>query len=206
VGVDAVYAVARRLGLNRRQPPFDVDELERRYAAGESIRSLAEEFGSYPQALARALRARGVKLRGRVKAEKGEVIAQFLDGASMTALAERYDMTVSGVSRLLSRAGVTFEDVTERAMLRLSVEGRFAPSQIAAAFGVEQARVIDVLAAAGVATDRAERTVDDAEVVHLYLTQRVTIGELMGLTGRDRPEITGLLDGAGVVFKPGRRR
>lgn len=86
-----------------------VDEIVRRYTAGESARQLAREHEVAPSALLRLMRERKVVVRKRAVewAETKELARLYEAGATMAELEERFGLSHGAVHRSLRRAGVS---------------------------------------------------------------------------------------------------
>ncbi|XPP26038.1 MAG: helix-turn-helix domain-containing protein [Leucobacter sp.] len=111
---DATTPVAESPGfkehrLGDRLGPDVVDEIVRRYEAGESARQLAQEHGVAPSALLRLMRERNMIVRKRVVewAETKELAQLYEAGATMVELEEQFGLSHGAVHRALRRAGVT---------------------------------------------------------------------------------------------------
>lgn len=82
------------------------------YLAGNSLKKIADREDTYVEAVRKVLIRHGVERRPHVKrlfTPEGEdkMIAQYLDGASLSSLATEYRCTFQGVARILERRGVS---------------------------------------------------------------------------------------------------
>jgi len=98
----------------------------RDYRAGATLRDLAARYGVSTKTVARALRQHGVVVRpagcrrgvpssedaqlvsasSRVRAVIDDVVWQYRAGATLAALAERYEVSSSSIRRALEERGV----------------------------------------------------------------------------------------------------
>jgi DNA invertase Pin-like site-specific DNA recombinase len=85
-----------------------MDEIVRRYEAGEGSPTIAREYGVAPSALIRALRARGVRIREQVLSD--EVVARaaqlYESGLPVQRVADELHVAKSTLLRALKKAGV----------------------------------------------------------------------------------------------------
>lgn len=105
-----VHRLSARLGADQ------VDEIVRRYEAGESARSLASEHDVAPSALGRLLRERNVVVRKLVVTpETAAAMARDYDaGMTMVELEKKYERSHGAVLRSLHRSGVQMRAKTPR--------------------------------------------------------------------------------------------
>ena len=94
--------------LSARLSPETIDNIVRRYEAGNSARSLAAEFEIAPSALLRLLRERNVVVRQQVVTHELEAaMARGYEAGITTAeLEEKYGLSHGAVLRALHRSGV----------------------------------------------------------------------------------------------------
>jgi len=97
-----IHRLSARLGGEQ------VDEIIRRYEAGESARSLAAEFGVAPSALIRLLRERNVVVRRQtITSDQEEMMARdYESGMTVAELKEKHGISHGAVLRALHRLGV----------------------------------------------------------------------------------------------------
>jgi hypothetical protein len=96
-----VHRLEARLGAER------VEEIVRRYQAGESARSLANEYGVAPSALIRLLRERNVVVRRQIVTPEQEatMAREYEAGATIAELERMHDFSHGAVLRALHRSG-----------------------------------------------------------------------------------------------------
>lgn len=97
-----VHRLSARLGAER------IEEIVRRYEAGESARTLAIESGVAPSALLRLLRERNVVVRKQVVTpDQEQLMAQGYEaGMTIAELREKHELSHGAVLRALHRSGV----------------------------------------------------------------------------------------------------
>jgi lambda repressor-like predicted transcriptional regulator len=97
-----IHRLSARLGAEQ------IDDVVRRYRAGESARSLATESGVAPSALLRLLRERNVVVRQQVvTSEQDQTMARdYGAGMTMAELEEKHGLSHGAVLRALHRMGV----------------------------------------------------------------------------------------------------
>lgn len=96
-----------------------LDEIVRRYVAGENTSQIATDIGVTPGGIRRALRREGVAMRSRAEARRGVVGMRALtgdqaaaaahlykSGLSMDAVADHFGISQHAVSNALRRLGV----------------------------------------------------------------------------------------------------
>ena len=98
----------RAQGLPKRLGAKKVEEIVRRYEAGESARSLAAEYGVAASALIRLLRENNVVVRRRKVTDKEAraMARDYTAGATMVDLEDKYRLSHGAVYRALYRVGV----------------------------------------------------------------------------------------------------
>jgi transcriptional regulator with XRE-family HTH domain len=94
--------------LSARLSPETIDDIVRRYAAGESARSLAQQIGIAPSALLRLLRERNVVVRQQVVTPELEqaMATGYKAGMTVAELKEKHGLSHGAVLRTLHRMGV----------------------------------------------------------------------------------------------------
>ena len=104
------HNIADRLGAER------VSGILRRYKAGESARSLAQEHDVAPSALVRLLRDINVTVRRKVvSAEtKALIVHEYEAGATVAKLEETHRLSHGSVLRALHGAGVEMREKAPR--------------------------------------------------------------------------------------------
>lgn len=109
--------------LSARLSAPQIEEVVRRYEAGESARALASESGVAPSALIRLLRERNVVVRMQVVTPDQEVaMAQEYEGGMTVAeLETKHRLSHGAVLRVLHRMDV---EMRAKAPRRNSVYGR----------------------------------------------------------------------------------
>lgn len=103
-------------GPTKKLGPEQEEEAARMYAAGQKTKSIAVHLGVHPVTLRKALRARGVALRGggqrRVEFADDVVRSMVMmkeTGASLREIAAAFHTSAPTVSGVLTRAGVRLE-------------------------------------------------------------------------------------------------
>lgn len=98
----------RAQGLPKRLSAKEIEEIVRRYEAGESARSLAVENSVAASALIRLLRENNVVVRRREVAddEAHAMAHDYETGATMADLEDKYRLSHGAVYRALHRVGV----------------------------------------------------------------------------------------------------
>lgn len=96
-----IHGLSKRLGVKK------VEDIIHRYEAGESARSLAEQFGVSTSAVVNLLRDNSVVVKKRrvTDAEARRMTKEYESGATMRELQAKYDLSHGAVSRALHRAG-----------------------------------------------------------------------------------------------------
>jgi hypothetical protein len=94
--------------LSARLEPEQIEDVVRRYEAGQSARTLAAESGVAPSALLRLLRERNVIVRRQVVTpEQDQTMArEYEDGMTMADLETKHGLSHGAVLRALHRSGV----------------------------------------------------------------------------------------------------
>jgi len=94
----------------------NVEEIIRRYMAGESATSLAKEFEVAPSALLRLLRERNVVVRRRLVTEEleQELAQDYEAGMTVAAIETKHRLSHNAVLRALHRAGVEMRGTGRR--------------------------------------------------------------------------------------------
>jgi Mor family transcriptional regulator len=94
--------------LSGRLEQNQIEEIVRRYEAGESARSLASEFEIAPSALLRLLRERNVVVRRQVvTSDQEQLMARDYEaGMTVVELKEKHGLSHGAVLRALHRVGV----------------------------------------------------------------------------------------------------
>ena len=97
-----IHRLSARLGAER------IEEIVRRYEAGESARTLATESGVAPSALLRLLRERNVVVRRQVVMPDQEAMMarDYEAGKTMAEIEEKHGLSHGAVLRALQRVGV----------------------------------------------------------------------------------------------------
>jgi DNA-binding CsgD family transcriptional regulator len=147
-----------------------------------------------------------------------EVAAAYLEGATITVLAERFGVSASTICRVLDRAGVPRRSRGQRVSGVRGREAEIASAFLAGAtlqeladrFGCSTKPIHDALDRAGVtrgAGPRRRRLAGrEQEIVGRYKVGE-TLAELGAAFGVHPKVITGLLEEQGVSRRqPGRRR
>lgn len=94
--------------------PLDVDDLIRRYAAGESHNAIAETLGVSGETIRDRLTRAGVRMRSKSEAPRPErvavdsvaIVSRYLAGESEKALAAAFGISRSAIRMRLRKAGV----------------------------------------------------------------------------------------------------
>lgn len=94
--------------LSARLSSETIDEVVHRYEAGQSARSLAQEFEIAPSALLRLLREQNIVVRQQVVSpELEQLMAQDYEaGLTVAELKDKYGISHGTVLRAMHRAGV----------------------------------------------------------------------------------------------------
>jgi len=94
--------------LSARLSPETIDDIVHRYGAGQSARSLAQEFDIAPSALLRLLRERNVVVRQQVVTSELEqtMARDYEAGMTVAELKDKHGISHGAVLRALHRAGV----------------------------------------------------------------------------------------------------
>jgi DNA invertase Pin-like site-specific DNA recombinase len=94
--------------LDLRLGDETMDEIVRRYNAGEGSPAIARDYGIAPSALIRALRVRGVRIREQVLSE--DVVARaaqlYESGLPVQRVADKLHVAKSTLLRAMKKAGV----------------------------------------------------------------------------------------------------
>lgn len=95
-------------GLSRRLGAKKVEDIIRRYEAGESARSLSEKFGVSTSAITNLLRDNAVVVKGgRVSdADARKMAKEYEAGHTITELEKQFKLSHGAVLRALHRSGV----------------------------------------------------------------------------------------------------
>jgi hypothetical protein len=95
--------------LSARLSAEQIADAVRRYEAGESARTLANEFGVAPSALLRLLRERNVVVRKQVVTPDQEQLMarDYESGMTVAELKEKHGISHGAVLRALHRSGAT---------------------------------------------------------------------------------------------------
>ena len=102
------------MGRKRRDAGLSIDEMVRRYEAGETCGDIGAVAGLSESSVARWLRQQGIKLRpgskrpgsGRLDLPVPEIVARYRAGESLRMIAATTGMDPSSVRYRLRRAGV----------------------------------------------------------------------------------------------------
>jgi DNA-binding CsgD family transcriptional regulator len=123
-------------GNNGGRVTARIEEVERRYLAGESLKELAADLDVTSSAVGQALKRRGIALRtagdtqrgaaraasrALTEAQAAECADLYVGGLSMLKLAEHYGISENGVRQTLRRLGIPARPASRRA----------APSEVA---------------------------------------------------------------------------
>lgn len=124
-------------------PPPNLDDLIRRYQAGESAAKLGRELGVKGDTVATWLRKAGVKMRGTAEANRiaflpadatADLIRRYTAGESEKKLSDSLGISRSAVRSRLKAAGVPVRSHSDAERLKWSGMGRAARKrQVAAA-------------------------------------------------------------------------
>ena len=92
----------------RRLTDLEVNEVVERYQSGDSIRSLAEEFGMHRTTISAQLKARGVLAPTRRvdEAQRSKLVSLYKQGFSLARVAEQVGVSSHTVHRVLLEAAV----------------------------------------------------------------------------------------------------
>jgi Mor family transcriptional regulator len=96
--------------IRRYRADIETDELVRRYQAGERLRDLAGAYHVGAETVRRrllkqnVLRARGPSRRDDLP--EGAIVADYLDGCSVTILGKRYGCAPATIRRILTENGI----------------------------------------------------------------------------------------------------
>lgn len=95
--------------MKRRLSTSAVDEMVRRYEAGEGSLAIAKDHNVSPSALIRVLRSRGVAIREQALSEKvvSEGAALYESGLTLRAVADRLHVSKTTLQRALATRGVS---------------------------------------------------------------------------------------------------
>ncbi|WP_460530350.1 helix-turn-helix domain-containing protein [Humibacter ginsengiterrae] len=106
----------RAQALPKRLGPKKVEEIVRRYQAGESARGLAAECDVAPSALIRLLRERNVVVKKRMVTDEDALgmAKDYEAGATMRELEAKYGLSHGAVYRALHRVGVEMRESAPR--------------------------------------------------------------------------------------------
>jgi DNA-directed RNA polymerase specialized sigma24 family protein len=102
--------------LSARLSAKQIEDVIRRYEAGESARSLAAEVGIAPSALIRLLRERNVVVRRQtVTPDQEEMMARDYEaGMTVAELKEKHGISHGAVLRALHRLGIEMRSKAPR--------------------------------------------------------------------------------------------
>ena len=127
VRMTATHRVIRRRALNQSQGRAHIrqhtqvsDELltsaENRYAAGATLREIANDFGIGRERLATLLRGRGVRLRGATPSDDAvrEMARLYAAGESLERVGTRLGFSAGTVRNHLLSVGVRMRDTHGR--------------------------------------------------------------------------------------------
>jgi hypothetical protein len=105
--------------LSSRLSTEQIEDVVRRYEAGESARTLASEFGVAPSALLRLLRERNVVVRRQViTPDQEQLMARdYESGMTMAELEMKHGLSHGAVLRALHRVGVEMRPKAPRKKL-----------------------------------------------------------------------------------------
>jgi DNA repair protein RadD len=102
-----------------------LDEVVKRYKAGETAPGLAKAFGVHSTSIIRCLRRRGVKIRanseahgGLTEAQLDEVVKRYKAGETAPAIAPRFGVSPTTIVAYLRRRGVKMRGYSEARKLR----------------------------------------------------------------------------------------
>lgn len=201
--------------MARKLSEEKVQEICRRYQAGESSSEIAEDFDVAPSSILRRLRKCGVttrlgdgpvRLRKLNEAQIQEAARRYQTGESMSELAQDFGVSDGTISRSLRRHGVAirpckFSEEQEQEICRRYEDGE-ATYEIACALGIERTSVIRCARRHGV-TIRTERQhklsiTQENEAVERYLQGESCrqAGERFGVTAQP---IIDLLERRGIT-------
>lgn len=96
--------------------PPNLDDLIRRYVAGEPSTQLARQFGVDAGTVLDALRTAGVRIRAKgghrrwMPPNPDSIIAAYVGGTSLNALSGQYGIVPAAVANFLCRNGITLRD------------------------------------------------------------------------------------------------
>lgn len=103
--------------------PLDVDDIVKRYLAGESVNRLAEAFSVDRATIRHRLRERGIELRGKRPNRHGTpadiVIARYDAGESVFSISNALGIDRGSVRRRLLAGGVALRTGSEANVLRM---------------------------------------------------------------------------------------
>lgn len=114
----------------KRRHSFDLDDLRRRYEAGESAPSIAAALGVSDSTVIESLRLAGVAIRTRGEATRARhglsidipaLIRRYQGGESTPKLAAALGISIATVDRALREAGVCLRSPREAALLARAV-------------------------------------------------------------------------------------
>jgi very-short-patch-repair endonuclease len=144
--------------MARKPIPLDVDDLIRRYEAGESAKHLADERGVYVYYVTRWLRETGVNLRSASESERlawrtvrhraidglpvEPIRRLYIAGVSGKVLADAFDVNRTAINALLRRLGVPIRNRSEGMSTRWETGGESAQRLLGAAWAARSGRAI----------------------------------------------------------------
>lgn len=109
---------------------LDVDDLARRYQAGEPISQIAESLGVADAVVKRRLVANGCPIRTNSEAQRlrygvtevddDAIVAAYRDGASCKAVATRFGISRPTIASILVRRGIPVRGRSEASFLRMA--------------------------------------------------------------------------------------
>lgn len=118
---------------NQKLFPHNFKEIADRYESGETQLSIAGSFNVSAYAIARVLRASGVKLRGRTGKprtitpdQEAAIIAKYAEVQTASAIAACFDISIGAVTKVLTRNGITVRSHAETCKLVSEARNREA--------------------------------------------------------------------------------
>ncbi len=102
--------------LQRRLESTKIEEIAKRYQAGETVAVLAMEYGVNPKTLSQRLKRAGVQLRqhGLTDEQKTDAERLYLTGRSLKQIAAVFGCDAETVRQMLKKRGVVMRHPWER--------------------------------------------------------------------------------------------